>query len=93
MAERMSHEPMAACRNATHCYGCRVAFELTDSLAMILPLAEAYLQSAPSHPDNAKLETARGALADARHLTAPTPMGGVEPITWATDRRISRDGP
>lgn len=39
--------------------------QLVDALAMILPLAEDYLRSAPGHPDNAKLEDARGALAKA----------------------------
>lgn len=35
---------------------------LRDALADLLPLAESYLKSAPEHPDNAKLETARGLL-------------------------------
>lgn len=39
--------------------------ELYESLAALLPLAEAYLSSAPSHPDNGKLEDARAALAKA----------------------------
>lgn len=36
---------------------------LLEALEMILPLAEAYLSGAPSHPDNAKLETARAIIA------------------------------
>lgn len=35
---------------------------LRGALGDILPLAEAYLKSAPGHPDNAKLETARALL-------------------------------
>lgn len=35
---------------------------LVEALAYILPLAEAYLRHAPTHPDNTKLETARAAL-------------------------------
>lgn len=33
---------------------------LTKCLRDVLPLAEAYLKDAPAHPDNAKLEEARG---------------------------------
>lgn len=40
--------------------------KLYDALLMVLPLAEEYLKSAPSHPDNAKLETARAALSSAQ---------------------------
>lgn len=39
---------------------------LVGALDMVLPLAEAYLKSAPTHPDNAKLETARLALAEGK---------------------------
>ena len=35
---------------------------LLEALQMVLPLAEAYLKGAPSHPDTAKLETARAAI-------------------------------
>ena len=35
---------------------------LRIALSDLLPLAESYLASAPSHPDNAKLETARALL-------------------------------
>lgn len=38
---------------------------LYDSLVEILPLAEAYLKAAPTHPDHAKLEDARAAIASA----------------------------
>lgn len=40
--------------------------KLRDALEQILPLATDFLSSAPSHPDNAKLETARAALATTR---------------------------
>lgn len=40
--------------------------KLRDALESILPLAEDFLCSAPSHPDNAKLESARAALAATR---------------------------
>jgi hypothetical protein len=40
--------------------------DLLNALELVLPLAERYLSSAPSHPDNAKLETARGAITKAR---------------------------
>lgn len=40
--------------------------ELLSALSMVLPLAEAYLRKAPDHPDNAKLETARAAIAKAQ---------------------------
>lgn len=36
--------------------------DLVDCIRDLLPMAEAYLKSAPSHPDNAKLETARAIL-------------------------------
>lgn len=36
--------------------------ELERSLRELLPIAEAYLDAAPAHPDNAKLETARALL-------------------------------
>jgi hypothetical protein len=39
--------------------------ELLEALRDILPLAEAYLKSAPTHSDNAKLEDARAAIAKA----------------------------
>lgn len=39
--------------------------DLLESLRLVLPLAERYLKSAPTHPDNAKLETARAALVKA----------------------------
>jgi hypothetical protein len=41
----------------------REVLELRSALAALLPLAEAYLRSAPTHPDNAKLEDARALLA------------------------------
>lgn len=41
---------------------------LVEALTEILPLAEEYLKSAPSHPDNAKLEDARAAIAKAEAL-------------------------
>jgi hypothetical protein len=37
--------------------------EMAEALGWLLPMAEAYLQGAPSHPDHAKLETARALLA------------------------------
>jgi hypothetical protein len=37
-----------------------------EALKLILPLAEAYLAQAPSHPDHAKLESARAAIAQAK---------------------------
>jgi len=37
--------------------------EMAEAIAWLLPLASAYLRSAPSHPDHAKLETARALLA------------------------------
>ena len=40
--------------------------DLISALGKLLPLAEAYLRSAPTHPDNAKLEDARAVLAKAR---------------------------
>lgn len=36
--------------------------ELFDALKDLLPLAEEFLRGAPSHPDNAKLESARAAI-------------------------------
>lgn len=45
-------------------------YDLRAALKMLLPLAESYLKDAPSSPDNAKLETARGALAKTHHLEA-----------------------
>lgn len=45
------------------------------AIAMILPLAEGYLKQAPTHPDNAKLETARGVLAAAEALLKDEPAG------------------
>lgn len=36
--------------------------ELLQSVEWLLPLAEAYLKAAPTHPDNAKLESARAAV-------------------------------
>lgn len=39
--------------------------ELLAACKMLLPMAESYLRSAPSHPDNAKLEDARAAIAAA----------------------------
>lgn len=39
--------------------------ELLAALKDILPMAEAYLKSAPSHPDHSKLETARAAISKA----------------------------
>jgi hypothetical protein len=47
-----------------HQHGCQLLVFL-EALKMILPLAESYLKSAPSHPDNAKLETARAAIIQA----------------------------
>lgn len=47
--------------------------ELLDALTAILPLAEAYLKSAPSHPDNAKIEDARAAIGAATASLAPIP--------------------
>jgi len=41
----------------------RTIRQLREALEMLLPLAEAFLSSAPSHPDNAKLEQARLAIA------------------------------
>jgi hypothetical protein len=38
------------------------AEDMLAALKLILPLAEEYLSSAPSHPDNAKLEDARAAI-------------------------------
>jgi hypothetical protein len=35
---------------------------MLEALKEVLPLAEAYLKSAPGHPDNAKLEDARAAI-------------------------------
>lgn len=35
---------------------------LASALRDVLPLAEAYLKNAPTDPDNAKLETARGEI-------------------------------
>jgi len=43
---------------------------LRGALADLLPLAEQYLWNAPSHPDNAKLETARDLLRQAPSLIA-----------------------
>ena len=40
--------------------------EMYEALEWMLPMAEAYLKHAPSHPDNAKLETTRYVLAKAR---------------------------
>ncbi len=40
--------------------------DLISALGELLPLAEAYLRSAPTHPDNAKLEDARAVLTKAR---------------------------
>ena len=45
---------------------CRLHVEapkMAEAIAWLLPLASAYLRSAPSHPDWAKLETARALLA------------------------------
>jgi hypothetical protein len=39
--------------------------ELLAACKALLPIAEAYLQHAPSHPDNAKLEDVRAAIARA----------------------------
>lgn len=38
------------------------AKDLCDAVGMLLPMAEAFLAGAPTHPDNAKLESARAAL-------------------------------
>ena len=40
--------------------------DLLAALELVLPLAEEYLKKAQGHPDNAKLETARGAIVKAR---------------------------
>lgn len=47
-----------------------VAPELLEALRDMLPLAEAYLRGAPTHPDNARLEDARDAI---RKATEPGP--------------------
>ena len=43
--------------------------EALEALRAILPLAEAYLKGAPTHPDNAKLEDARALVRG--HAIAP----------------------
>lgn len=49
--------------------------ELLATLKVILPLAEAYLNNAPSHPDNEKLEKARAVILKAEEKTAPHKAG------------------
>lgn len=49
---------------------------LRGSLADLLPLAESYLKSAPSHPDNAKLEDARALLIGATSQVPQTELDG-----------------
>lgn len=44
---------------------------LRDALKDVLPLAERYLEKAPTDPDNTKLEDARAALRRARDLVGP----------------------
>ena len=44
----------------------KAAPDLLAALRYMLPLAEAYLSGAPSHPDNAKLEDARAAIRKAK---------------------------
>lgn len=43
-----------------------------SSLRALLPMAEAYLQDAPNHPDNVKLDTARALLKSGVHTTTAT---------------------
>lgn len=53
-----------------------------QALREILPLAERYLQSAPGHPDNAKLETARALLINGPS-TGESPLGSKKPVPAA----------
>jgi hypothetical protein len=46
---------------------------LLEALEMVLPLAEAYLAEAPSHPDQAKLESARAAIVAAKEAERRAP--------------------
>ena len=44
--------------------------QCVEALALVLPLAEKYLSKAPGDPENAKLETARAALEQAKKATS-----------------------
>lgn len=60
---------MNTCPNcATNARLFAAAPDLLGSLREILPLAEAYLKSAPGHPDNARLEDARAAIRKATEV-------------------------
>ena len=74
--QALFNEIKTALRDAGEPCGCilacpthKAAPTLLAALDTVLPMAAAYLKSAPSHPDNAKLEDARAAIRQAREVT------------------------
>lgn len=62
VVEQIPQDPATAEANASLI---AAAPEMYEALRWVLPLAESYLAKAPGHPDNAKLESARAAIAKA----------------------------
>ena len=59
-------QPVCPCyTKGDHLMACPLhaqARAMLDTIRVLLPMAEAYLRHAPSHPDNATLEDARAIL-------------------------------
>lgn len=66
--------------------------ELRSALQLVLPLAEAYLRSAPTHSDNAKLQDARDALDKVRRKHGGKPWLSTKAIATAL-RGVQGTGP